>query len=327
MISRVASSCFWLNRHAERTEALARFLAVNRAFVLDVDLPAADRWRPLVVVAGEEPNFLAEHGRDAFEDGEAVEAFLTWSEVNPTSLRNSVYWMRENARTIRETISLEMWTTVNALWLWINSATARKLYQRERDEFYLHVRDQCVLYQGHTLSTMLHEEPFDFMRLGTAVERVGQTARMLDVKYHSLGPTQGGVTEGPDEAAQWLAILRSCSAVEPFFKRRANEFSGPAVAGFLLLDGRFPRSVAHNLDRAYNFLERVRGPSRSGLGTQSTAELQALLLFVRELTIDRVLEQGIHNVLTRIVDDSATVCVKIHGDFFEPSIAVQKKAG
>ena len=326
MISRVANSCFWLNRHVERVESFARFLSVNRAFVLDVDLPAADRWRPLVVVAGEETSFLAQHPKSAFEDGEQVEEFLTWSEAASTSIRNSVYWMRENARTIRETISLEMWETVNALWLWLNSRAARNLYQRDRHEFYLHLRNQCALFHGLAMGTMLHEEPFDFMRLGTAMERAGLTARMLDVKYHSLGPTTGSM-EMPDEAAQWLAILRSCSAIEPFFKRSANELSGPAVAGFLLLEESFPRSVAHNLDRAYNFLERVRGPAQSARSAKSAKELGDLLRAVRRLTIDSVLEHGIHNVLTWIVDSSASVCATIHRDFFAPSVFVRRTAG
>lgn len=324
MISRVAESCFWLNRYMERVETLARILDVNLGFVLDVNLPAADRWRPLLVVTGEEPQFNRRFGAGGGDDGEAVQHYLTWDEESACSIYSSLRWARENARTIRETISLEMWEAINQLWLWLSGRAGRKLYDKDRHAFYLYVRNQGLLFHGICHNTVLHEEPFDFMRLGTALERAGQTARILDVKYHALGPTGGG-PETSAETAQWLAILRSCSAIEPFFKRSGNVLSGGAVAAFLLMDDRFPRSVLHNLDRAENFLRRIRPLDRPQVGARSAALLESLLMHVQSLTVAQLVatKGGIHKALTEIVARTAAVCDQIHEELFDPPLQSQ----
>lgn len=317
MISRVAESCFWLNRHMERVECHARFLGVNQNFVLDVDLPETERWRPLIVILGEEEQFTKQHGAALLDDAEAVQQYLTWSEATGSSIWRSVYWARENARTIRETVSLEMWETINALWLWLNAKPAQQLFRRDRNEFYLLVRDHAIRYQGHALSTVLHGEAFDFMRLGTALERAGLTARAMDMKYHTLGATKPGL-EMPDESAQWLAVLRFCSGIEPFAKRRGTELSGMAVAEFLLFDPQFPRSVRHNLERAQNFINRIRGNRPRGRG--SAQSLQRMLDHFRQLTIAKVMDKGIHRQLTEFIGETAALCALVHQEFFDPPV-------
>ena len=222
MISRVAESCFWLNRYVERVEVLSRMLGVNFAFQLDIELAATERWRPLVIVAGQEEDFLKRVEAPQADDGERVQEYLTWNEENPSSVYSSLRAARENARTIRETISLEMWETLNDLWVWLRSKDAHKLYERNRTTFYSRLRDQCLLFHGIAQATMLHEAPFEFMRLGTALERAGQTARVLDVRHHAVGPVDAA-EEPPEAIAQWLTILRFCSGVEPFLKRITEE--------------------------------------------------------------------------------------------------------
>ncbi|MEN8182327.1 MAG: alpha-E domain-containing protein [Myxococcota bacterium] len=324
MISRSAEGCFWQNRYLERAETLARLLGGNLAFQLDVQLPDAERWRPLLIVTGEEERFDESVGPEAAEDGEAVQQFLTWEEENPSSLVSSLFCARENARTVREITSLEMWETLNALWLFVKGDEGERLYRRDRYAFYREVRDRCLLFHAHSHVTMLHEEPFDFMRMGTALERAAQTARLLDVKYHSLGPTRAEF-EMPAEAAQWLAVLRFCSGIEPFFKRGAHVLSGPNVAAFLLFDESFPRSVQHNLSRAGNFLQRISGST--GVGERSRGFLEALCSWLEQLTIEDVLERSIHDVLEFLVESGAEVCAAIHQDFFDPGMPAPGASG
>jgi uncharacterized alpha-E superfamily protein len=318
MISRVAESCFWLNRYVERVEVLARMLGVNLAFQLDVALADAERWRPLVVVTGQEADFLERTEVGLRDDPETVQEYLTWNEESPSSLLSSLRGARENARTIRETISLEMWETLNDLWVWLAEPEARRLYEHDRQAFYARLRNQCLLFHGIAQVTMLHEDPFEFMRLGTALERVGQTARILDVKHHSVGPTRE-TEESPAEIAQWLAILRFCSGVEPFLKRRTAAPSGRSVAQFLLFDRAFARSVLHNVDRTGNFLRLVRPSSKSPIGADSQALLSELRSQLSSMTIESVLAEGLHEVLSRIVDATAELSNAIHAEFFDPS--------
>lgn len=325
MISRVAESCFWLNRHVERVEVLARMLSVNLAFQLDVELADTERWHPLVVVTGQEADFLKRTEKALADDAERVQDYLTFNEENPSSLFSSLRAARENARTIRETISLEMWETVNDLWVWMGERASQRLYERDRHAFYLRLRNQCLLFHGVAQVTMLHEDPFAFMRLGTAIERVSQTARVLDVKHHSIGPTrEAGADESPTEVAQWLAILRFCSGVEPFLKRKTAVPSGQSVAQFLLFDPAFARSVVHNLTRTENFLRLVRPPAPSSIGERSQALLTATREQLSGMTIESVLAEGLHEVLTWIVDSAGEISNAICADFFDPAPVVRE---
>ncbi|MEX2583708.1 MAG: alpha-E domain-containing protein [Gemmatimonadota bacterium] len=315
MIARVAESCFWLHRHVERVDNAARLMGVNFAFVLDVPGQEIERWRPLLVVAGTEDDFLERFGAEHVEDGARVQEFLIWDEQNPVSAWNSLWWARENARTIRETLSLEAWAAINRFYLWMRSAEARAQYEAEPAAFYERMREQCQFFHGVCGDTLLHEDPFEFMRLGMFLERAAQTARILDTKYHAVGPTseEGETTV---ELAEWIAILRSCSAYEPFFKRTDGSLTGPAVAKFLLLDTAFPRSVMHCLLRAWNFLELIGGERPEGRGRRSAELLVNLLARLQSRSIEQILATGLHDELTTLIDELAVVCATVQDDYF-----------
>jgi uncharacterized alpha-E superfamily protein len=322
MIARVAESCFWIHRYVERVDNTARLLAVNFSYLLDVPAISAERWRPLLVVAGVEGDFRQNVGAGHLEDGEKVQEFLVWSENNPVSALNSLRNARENARTIRETISLEAWQVLNRFWLWMNDEETRYLFATERATFYERMRESCQLFHGVCSDTLLHEEPFEFMRLGMFLERAGQTARILDTKYHAVGPTRAGA-ETTLEAAEWIAILRSCSGYEPFFKRGEGMLSGRSVAEFMLLDPAFPRAVLHCVLRAWNFMKLIRGDRPEGLGAHSAGLLVDLLTHLRNRTIEDVLDSGLHTELTEIVDRLAIICSAVQADYFSGEIAAR----
>jgi uncharacterized alpha-E superfamily protein len=320
MIARVAESCFWLHRYFERVDNTARLLGVNFSFLLDLPADGIERWRPLLVVAGVEEQFLERVGPEYVNDEECVQEYLVWSEDNPVSAWNSLSYARENARTIRETLSLEAWTTINRFWLWMKAPESRELFAAEPAVFYERVRENCQLFHGVCHDTLLHEDPFEFMRLGMFLERGSQTARILDTKYHAIGPTREDA-ETPVELGEWIAILRSCSAYEPFFKRSEGALTGKSVAGFLLLDPAFPRSVLHCLLRAWNFLQLIAGENPD---YRSPGILVDLLTQLRSKTIDEIMHSGLHHELTSLVDQLAVVCSAVEEDYFSGRIPEKK---
>ncbi len=325
MISRVAETCFWQFRYAERANSTARLLRVHSGLVLDAALPPERMWRPLLIVLGEEPAYLERMGESRTADGDAVLEYLTWDPDSPVSIVSSLRWAREGARTIRETVSLEMWETLNAAWIWVTRGSGRRLYKREPSAFYEEVTRHIHQFIGACQGTMLHEEPFDFMRLGLNLERASQTARILDLQYHALGSE----VEGPESAvraAEWIAILRACAAYEPFFKKRSASLSGHAVAEFLLQEPAFPGSVVHALDRARNFLRRIRDadieePEAPEAGPSPSLELLTRFLEdVRRLDVREAIREGIHGSLTAIVDRSAEVAEAVRGEYFDQKL-------
>ena len=313
IVSRVAENAFWLARYLERVESMSRMLYVNVNFVLDVNLEGVPRWMPLVLAVGADKEFIAGTPADKHDDGETVQEFLCWDRDHPNSIASALYFARANARTIRETISLEMWEALNGLSLWFNSPDGRKQYQRERFEFYQRLRDQCVMFQGFVLETMLRSEAYHFMRLGTSLERAAQTARMLDLKYHALGRA-APVLESHREIAQWQAILRTCSAIEPYFKVAQGELSGSRVVEFLLFENKFPYSVARALEQARKVLMKVR--SRGASPDRSLKLLDALRVEIDAMSMDDIMPRGLHKVLLSIDSSITAICNAVQEEYF-----------
>ena len=311
MISRVADHLFWLGRYLERSESGARVGLVTRNLALDGELTPRQAWQPAVIVEGEEESFRARHGDAGFEDGEKVQAWLVWEETNLSSLARSVAAARENARSIREVVSLEAWEAVNELHLWMQGA-GREAWQQDRHGFYRHVRQSAQMALGVVHGTMLHDDAFDFILLGVMLERAGQTARILDVHHHALSRMEAHQVV---EVALWLALLRACSGFEPFMKRFQGKASAATVARFLVLDARFPRSVNHCLHIASKRLARVRA-SDADLRGRSLSRLRALESWVVDEAGPHVDAGELHLFLTHVVDETHVICNDIGRELF-----------
>lgn len=318
MIARVAENCYWMSRYIERFQNTARLIEVNLGFIIDADLPFEHRWRPLVIVSGESERFDELLGKQASEDRDAVQEYLVWDERNPTSIVSSLTMARENARRIREVISDEMWNSLNEFWHWMRRGSGRRLYRDGADRFYQRVRDWPLAFYGIATETMLHEEPFDFMRLGLLLERAGQTARILDIKYHMVGPTRDQVPTAIEHAS-WLALLKSCSAFEPFFKRHNHLPVGPDVAGFLIFERNFPRSIRHCVERSWNFLSRIRQQEQT-YGHEAATKLQETRDVLDNGSIDAFIESGLHVRLTELVGRLTDVCDAVQQQYFAPPL-------
>lgn len=301
MISRVADHCFWFGRHVERSEATARMLAATASLALDAEVPATQLWRSALVVSGEEPEFRGEL------DGETAQRFMVWNEDNGVSLLRSIGGMRANARSIREVLSLEAWEAVNELHLWIGSEPAHAAYAHQRDTFYQHVRRGTQLTLGLLRSTMLHDEPLDFVWLGVLLERVSQTARMLDVHHHAFTnlPRRHEVVE----TALWLSLLRALSGSEAYLKRAGGRISSEGVARFLISETAFPRSIAYCVHSAYDRLCDIRPPDRHALpGGVALERLRVLNAWVDARGQEPLGGPTVHDMLTHVVDEVHEIC-------------------
>jgi uncharacterized alpha-E superfamily protein len=308
VISRVAEHCFWLGRYLERAESTSRVLRVTYGLALDSILPPAQVWGPAVTVSGEDDSFGARHEATRREDGELVQQFLTWDQEVPSSLLRSVMAARENARSIREVVSLEAWEAINELYLWLQSRSGRGEYDGNRDAFYRHVRAATQLILGALEHTMLHDNAFDFINLGILLERVGQTARILDVHHHALMQLPPNLVR---EESLWLSLLRACSGFEPFMKRSAGRVTPAGVAGFLILEPNFPRSILFCLHQAYERLANIRSPTDPVLPRlESQRRLSLLEGFLLEEST-QLDSTNLHELLTRVVEETATICAEL----------------
>jgi uncharacterized alpha-E superfamily protein len=307
VIARVADHCFWLGRYIERAESTARVLQVTGALALDAELPPVRCWYPVVIVAGQEKDFVARHDRAALGDSELVQRYLVSDDENPVSLRRSVAAARENARSIREVVSLEVWQVINELHVFFGQGEAEAMFLHDRDALYARVQRSTQLGLGLLRSTMLHDAPLDYIWLGVLLERVSQTGRLLDVQHHAL------VAEGAPhpilETALWLSLLRACSGFEAFMKRNRGKVTGASVAAFLILEPRFPRSVTYCTTSARQRLAAIcESDGGDVAGSAALARLVALERWLATLPPDSLHGTRVHEVLTHVVDEVQVAC-------------------
>ncbi len=314
MISGVADHCFWFGRYIERAEATARLLQTTHNLALDAELTAPQCWLPVVIVAGEQERFLSLHGQGASSDGEAVQQYMCFEEANPVSLSQTVYAARENARSIREVLSLEIWETVNELHLWLATAEAREAWGNNRFGFYQSVEATCQRVLGQLETTMLQDLALSFVRLGLCLERASQSARILDVQFHAFEKLHN--RHDVIETSLWLSLLRACAAFEPFMKRHRGAVSGEPVARFLIGEPLLPRSLRCSVNEALHWLSTIR-PDDAGdsPGERSLKRLTALdgWLAARDnATLDAA---AVHECLTYVVDEVHGACADIGEEF------------
>jgi uncharacterized alpha-E superfamily protein len=258
MLSRVADSLYWMSRYVERAENISRILDVNLQLMLDLPKlgPAEQKtlWEPVLRSTGDHVDFFEYH-KEANSDN--VIEFLTLNPKNPNSIVNCLTAARENARHVREQISLEMWEETNRTYLWMKSQTLKKIIRQGPYEFFSQVKNASHLFQGITDGTMTHGEDWDFIQVGKYLERADMTTRILDANDEIFisqpAPTQTAGT------LQWSAILRSCSSHDAYRKFYVAQVEPDKVVEFLILNEFFPRSIRFCAQSLNDALRRISG--------------------------------------------------------------------
>jgi len=163
MLSRVADSLYWMSRYIERAENVARFIDVNLNLMLDLPAGATEQWAPLVITTGDDALFAEQYGKATREN---VIQFLTFARENPNSIISCLRAARENARSVREIISSEMWEQVNTFYLMVTDLSAAVRVKEAPYEFFREIKMASHLFEGLANATMSHGEGWHFCRLG-----------------------------------------------------------------------------------------------------------------------------------------------------------------
>ena len=298
MLSRVADSLYWMSRYIERAENEARLLDVNLQLLLDLgnEGDAMQHWAPVIASLEETDLFDSLY---ATANERSVTEFVTLQKKNPNSIFSCLTLARENARTTREQISSEMWEQINRLYLFAKSDSAKKLLRSSPHEFFKRVIAGSHLFQGITGATMTHGEGWDFIRIGTLLERADSSSRILDVKYHILLPS-GENVGGNVDTIQWMAVLKSCSALEAYCKLYVSQVAPWKVAEFLITHQDFPRSIRYCIDSLDSALHRISGVAETLYANEAERLSGRLRSDVDYVTIGEIFEFGLHEYLAAI---------------------------
>jgi len=273
MLSRVANSIYWMSRYLERAENVARFIDVNRHLMLDMGLSVEEtQWSPLIATSGDDEDF---NKRYSVADEKSVVRFLTFDDKNPNSILSSIYRARENARTVREVIPVEVWEKINELYH-LTQAHSRKRSVEALADYYRQVRQSGNIFAGMMINAMSRGDGWHFARMGQLLERADKTARLLDVKYFLLLPRSEQV-DSPYDNVQWGAVLKSVNALE-MYRQEYHSINYRDVTQFLLFSKAFPRSVRFSLDYARNCLEAICADQPDSPALTSMAALHTGIL-------------------------------------------------
>ncbi len=296
MLSRVAHSLYWMSRYIERAENTARLLDVNLHFLADLqELSGASRntWESLILSSGAEEDFRRLH---ATADSHTVTEFLAFDLRHAGSILNCVYAARENARMIRDQISLEMWEVINELHLILKSTNTADVWARGPQEFFTRIIRASHQFQGLTDATFPRSEGWEFIRFGKMLERADKATRILDVKYHILLPSATDVG-GALDTAQWQAVLRSASALDAYRRYHVREILPWKAAEFLIFSDSFPRSIHFCVAQVDDLLRRILGETGTRARSAAARASRRLLGELESRTITDVLQRGLHEFL------------------------------
>lgn len=310
MLSRVASSMYWLARYVERAENVARFIEVNQNLMLDLP-DAQQQWEPLVVTTGDEDAFKSRYADYAKR---SVLEFLSFDLKNPSSIRSCVCAARENARSVRGNLSTEIWEGLNTFYLEINAAAADPRTRDDPQDFYQRVKQQSHLLVGIMEATMSRGEGWHFCHMGRLLERADKTTRILDVKYFLLLPTPGHVGTPTDEV-QWSAVLRSTSALE-MYRKKHHTILPHLVVDFLLLDREFPRAAHYCLQAADESLHAITGTPQGTFRNAAEQRLGQLRAEIAFTHVNDVVRAGLHEFIDGLQVRLNLIGDGVHESFF-----------
>lgn len=290
MLSRVAERLYWLGRYVERAENTARLIAVNNNLMLDMPSSADVIWEALLDILAAGADFRSRYSSVSERN---VIRWVVAEEVNGSSLVSSLRAARENARTVREVLPSESWELINDLF-WSAQEAAESATARKSRQVYL---DQVVLksqqFAGMLQNTMSHREPFQFLMLGTLLERMDMTSRIVDVGAASV-LRRVGTELAAYENILWMNVLLSLSAYQMYRQQVRERVNGPDVVRFLLHDNAFPHSIAYCVDaleHALGQLPRNRTPLQGN---------RRLLQKLSRANPDALLAAGLHEFLDEL---------------------------
>jgi uncharacterized alpha-E superfamily protein len=289
MLSRTADHLFWMSRYTERAENTARMLdvAVQTSMLPQSPADTERSWRALLGISELEPAYCAKYPAVTARD---VIDFMVRDPSNPSSIAACVREARENARAVRGALTTEVWEIQNQTWLDLQKHLGNGLLDQDPGKFFDWVKYRAHLARGVTLGTMLNDETVNFIRLGAALERADNTARILDVKFHGL---RDGAS-GERDFYYWAALLRSVSGFEIYRKVYRDVITPGRVAELLILRADMPRSLLACMAEVVDNLHAVRN-DLSADTERFAGRLHAELQFAR---IEDIMQRGLHDMLT-----------------------------
>lgn len=309
MLGKTAGGLYWMFRTLERAENTARLVEAGFRIALTRSNNSEAEWRSVIATSAAQAAYDARYDR---YDSEQVVNFLLRDTDNPSSVLSVIKSARDNARLVRTALTTEVWTAVNETWMVLTQLLKEPIPQAELPAVLSAIRQQSAVVRGALHGTMLRNDIYDFCRLGTFVERMDSTSRIIDVKYYALLPSPSFVGSRLDNV-QWETILRSVSAHRSFRWAVDEDFTAPAIASFLILDGRMPRSLRFCAGKIVDNLGYLGMDDTTPKPSLEMAE--RLYARLKDRDIGSIFDEGLHEFLISVINDNVQIGMQIEEDY------------
>ena len=309
MLGKTAAGLFWMFRYLERAEATARLLDAGFRIALTRAGSSRSEWESVLTTVGQIKAFKERHGEAT---SSKVMEFLLSDRDNPSSIICMVKAARDNARAVRIALTREVWEATNESWMTLDKLLVGKFPEADLPDVLTTIRQQNALVRGATTGTMLRNDGFNFVRLGTFIERADNTARILDVKYYLLLPSISQVGSQLD-IKQWETILRSVSALRSYTWLHGATVNPRDIAQFMILHEQMPRSLGF----CYNKICDNLGYLCKDYGQE--AESMRMAERIRDdylgRTMESIFDRGLHEFIGNFLNANGQLGARIAADY------------
>lgn len=296
-------------RSLERAENTARLIEAGFRIALTRSTDSEAEWKSIIATSAAQTAYEASH--DSYDSTQVIN-FLLRESNNPSSVLSVVKSARDNARLVRTALTTEVWSAVNVTWMLFSDLLKHPVKDIDLPEVLATIRQQSGLVRGALTGTMLRKDTYNFCQIGTHIERADSTARIIDVKYYALLPASSFVG-GRLDNVQWETLLRSVSAHRAFRWAVEEDFTAPAIANFLILDRRMPRSLSFCVTEIVANLGRLADAYGERKACHDQADALSARLANRD--ISSIFDEGLHEFLSSVIRDTANLGFQIERDY------------
>ena len=292
MLSRVASSLYWLSRYVERSDGILRMLKIN--YASSQDTIQEFTWNPVIRIfsgANEEDISAIRN------DSRSVIEYLLFNRDNPNSIINMITLARENARSVQEHIAKDLWQCLNEYYHTVKDPKLLWYVQKDDPITALDILTrQVMLYYGTADSTMERGEIRSFMSIGKYLERSIQSIDILDIKFSSINNDPDLLTD----TSYWKHLLLSLGGFELYLKSYREGFTAENILELVILNSDFPRSAIYSVNNIQRYFERLKSDKNIDNYTNLSFNIGRLNSTVKYSSVYTMKEEGLHNYLLKI---------------------------
>ncbi len=307
MLSRTADNLYWIARYMERADTSARLLEVGSRISL---IPSAhgyrSEWDSLLQASGMADGFAKKYGDPVQRN---IESYLFFDRDNGSSVASCIATARENGRIVRTALTAQVWDALNSAYEELRALERRPRGELELSRLTEWTMRHAAMVRGAIDATLLRNDGYNFLNIGYYLERADNTARLMDVKYYVLLPRVDFVGSGLDNY-QWTTLLRAMGAHRAFHWAYGGEVTAGKIAHFLILNPQSPRSLTTCVAGIANHLGRLS--KAYGRDTEAQSRAREMLTGLDGETVERIIDEGLHEYLTRFIGDAASLGVAIH---------------